>query len=149
MVTMFVDLTAAGVVQGRMWQSAAPWIDSVVATRPYWIVRTVSGLVLAAGFVSLLLGLTTGPRGRGPAGSGHRRRRASPQPRGDTATRARGRHGGLVIERPQRALRMSYIVASVAGVAFFALSVVLLGVWPKRVLDAQTQRPWARNTRWS
>jgi len=33
---------------------------------------------------------------------------------------------------------MSYLVASVAGVAFFALSVALLGVWPARVLDAQT-----------
>jgi cbb3-type cytochrome oxidase subunit 1 len=65
MVTMYVDLTAAGWLQARMWQSAAPWNDSVVATRPYWIVRTVSGLILAAGFVSLLLGLTTGPIGAG------------------------------------------------------------------------------------
>jgi hypothetical protein len=48
-----------------MWQSASPWIDSVVASRPYWIVRTGSGLILAAGFVSLLLGLTTGPAGAG------------------------------------------------------------------------------------
>ena len=30
-------------------------------------------------------------------------------------------------------------MASVAGVVFFAMSVVLLGVWPKRVLDAQTK----------
>lgn len=36
-----------------------------------------------------------------------------------------------------RALRMSYLVASVAGVAFFALSVGLLGVWPGRVLERQ------------
>ena len=41
--------------------------------------------------------------------------------------------------RPQRALRMAYVVASVAGVAFFVMSVVLLGVWPKRVLDEQTR----------
>ena len=65
MVTMFVDLTIAGVLQGRMWQTAAPWLDSIVATRPYWIVRVGSGLVLAAGFVSLLAGLTTGPIGAG------------------------------------------------------------------------------------
>jgi len=32
---------------------------------------------------------------------------------------------------------MSYIVASVAGVGFFVMSVALLGVWPKRVLDEQ------------
>jgi cbb3-type cytochrome oxidase cytochrome c subunit/mono/diheme cytochrome c family protein len=44
-----------------------------------------------------------------------------------------------VTDRPQRALRMSYLVASVAGIVFFAMSVVLLGVWPKRVLDAQTK----------
>lgn len=65
MVIMFVDLTIAGVMQGRMWQTAAPWLDSIVATRPYWLVRIVSGLILAAGFVSLLLGLTTGPVGAG------------------------------------------------------------------------------------
>jgi len=40
---------------------------------------------------------------------------------------------------PGRALGMSYLVASIAGVAFFAMSVVLLGYWPKRVLDEQTR----------
>ncbi|MGD9903929.1 MAG: cbb3-type cytochrome c oxidase subunit II [Vicinamibacterales bacterium] len=38
-----------------------------------------------------------------------------------------------------RALRMAYVVAGVCGVAFFALSVGLLGVWPARVLDAETE----------
>ena len=42
-------------------------------------------------------------------------------------------------ERPQRALHTSYLVASVAGVVFFAMSVALLGVWPKRVLEAQSK----------
>ncbi|MGE0040336.1 MAG: cbb3-type cytochrome c oxidase subunit II [Vicinamibacterales bacterium] len=37
-----------------------------------------------------------------------------------------------------RALRMAYVVASVAGVLFFALSVALLGEWPRRVLEAET-----------
>ena len=36
-----------------------------------------------------------------------------------------------------RALRMAYLVASVAGVAFFVMSVALLGVWPGRVLERQ------------
>lgn len=39
-----------------------------------------------------------------------------------------------------RALRMAYLVASLAGVGFFAMSVALLGVWPGRVLDEQTRR---------
>jgi cbb3-type cytochrome oxidase cytochrome c subunit len=35
---------------------------------------------------------------------------------------------------------MSYVVASVAGVAFFVMSVLLLGVWPGRVLEEQTRK---------
>lgn len=37
-----------------------------------------------------------------------------------------------------KAVRKAYLVASVAGVVFFALSVALLGYWPKRLIDAQT-----------
>jgi len=39
-----------------------------------------------------------------------------------------------------RFLRMSYLVASVGGVAFFAMSVLLLAVWPGRVLEEQTRK---------
>lgn len=38
--------------------------------------------------------------------------------------------------QPGRAVRMAYLVASVAGVAFFAMSVLLLGVLPMRALNA-------------
>ena len=41
--------------------------------------------------------------------------------------------------RVGRALGTSYLVASLAGVGFFAMSVFLLGYWPKQVLDAQTR----------
>lgn len=40
---------------------------------------------------------------------------------------------------PRQAIRTAYLVASVAGVVFFVLSVGLLGVWPARVLGQQTQ----------
>ncbi|NOT43657.1 MAG: c-type cytochrome [Acidobacteria bacterium] len=40
---------------------------------------------------------------------------------------------------PQSALRTAYLVASVAGVAFFALSVALLGAWPARMLRQQSE----------
>jgi cytochrome c oxidase cbb3-type subunit 2 len=43
-----------------------------------------------------------------------------------------------VSDRAGRVLRLSYLVASVAGVAFFTMSVVLLGVWPRRVLSDET-----------
>jgi cytochrome c oxidase cbb3-type subunit 2/cytochrome c oxidase cbb3-type subunit I/II len=34
---------------------------------------------------------------------------------------------------------MSYLVASVAGIVFFAMSMALLGLWPRRVLEAQAK----------
>lgn len=64
-VLMVVDLTIAGLVQSRLWQSGAPWLEAVVASRPYWVVRAHSAILLVGGFVSLLVGLTTGPRGAG------------------------------------------------------------------------------------
>jgi len=42
--------------------------------------------------------------------------------------------------RTGRVLRMSYLVAGVAGLGFFALSVLVLGVWPGRVLEDETRR---------
>ena len=42
-----------------------PWLESVRAAQPYWIVRTLSAVPISAGFIALLIGLTTGPRGGG------------------------------------------------------------------------------------
>jgi cytochrome c oxidase cbb3-type subunit 1 len=49
MVVMFVDLMAAGLVQGFLWRGLAPWEESVVFSVPFWAVRTASGLMIVAG----------------------------------------------------------------------------------------------------
>ncbi len=59
---MFLDLTAAGLVEAQLWSSKAPWLDSVRAVRGFWIFRTATGLPIIAGFVALLTGMTTGER---------------------------------------------------------------------------------------
>jgi cbb3-type cytochrome oxidase cytochrome c subunit len=41
--------------------------------------------------------------------------------------------------RAGHALRTAYLVTSIAGVAFFVMSVTLLGVWPGRVLERQVR----------
>ena len=64
-IVLVGDLTVAGLVQGRLWASGAPWLESVQASRPYWVVRAYSSILIAGGFISLLVGLTTGPRGAG------------------------------------------------------------------------------------
>lgn len=64
-ILMVTNLTIAGLVEARFWQSAAPWIESVRAAWPYWLGRTLSGVPIIAGFVLFLCGLTTGPKGAG------------------------------------------------------------------------------------
>ena len=64
-VAMVSDLTIAGLVETRLWQSAAPWLESVRAARPYWLIRTLTFGPIGAGFVLLLAGLVTGERGAG------------------------------------------------------------------------------------
>ena len=41
---MVIDLTVAGIVQGQLWQDGAPWIESLQASRPYWIIRSLSAI---------------------------------------------------------------------------------------------------------
>jgi len=59
LLVMFVDLTIAGLVEAHLWNSAAPWIDSVRAARPYWLVRALTFLPISLGFMALFGGLTT------------------------------------------------------------------------------------------
>lgn len=69
LVLMVVDLTIAGLVQGRLWANGAPWIESVQASRPYWTIRAHGAtLLVGGGFVALLVGLTTGARSGAVAG---------------------------------------------------------------------------------
>src|ERR1700739_1619587 len=59
---MVAALTIAGLVEAEVWQSSAPWIDSVRAVGSYWLVRTLSGLPILAGFLLFWIGLVTGPK---------------------------------------------------------------------------------------
>ncbi len=127
---MVVDLTLAGLVQGDLWLGGAPWLESVQASQPYWVLRSLSAIPIALGFVVLLFGLCSGLRGAGAAAA-----EAARLPREADREPAAG-HGRM--QDPARAVRMSYIVASVAGVAFFVFSVSLLGVLPRESLSRQS-----------
>ncbi|HET7892562.1 MAG TPA: cbb3-type cytochrome c oxidase subunit I, partial [Candidatus Sulfotelmatobacter sp.] len=59
---MVADLTIAGLVEAQVWQSSAPWIDSVRAAGSYWLLRTLSGLPIFAGFLLFWTSLVTGPK---------------------------------------------------------------------------------------
>ena len=64
LLVMFIDLTAAGIVQGKLWTSAAPWMDSVRSSQGYWLVRTLAALPILLGFVAFITGMVSGADGR-------------------------------------------------------------------------------------
>jgi cytochrome c oxidase cbb3-type subunit I/II len=121
---MFIDLTIAGLVQAELWQSGAPWLESVQQSRIYWHLRTGSALPITAGFVLLFYGLVSG----------------EPNAARKSLTAAMdsiARETAVTDLRPAPVLRMSYLVSISAAIVFFIVSIVLLGVLPGRVLDQQ------------
>lgn len=64
---MFLDLGLAGMFQGFYWASLQPWDVSVVGSQPFWIVRLIAGLAIAAGFVCFLINLFMTYINAGPA----------------------------------------------------------------------------------
>jgi len=125
---MVADLTIAGLVEAQVWQSSAPWIDSVRAVGSYWLVRTISGLPILAGFLLFWTALVTGPRS-------------------ETITSA----SSLVAAQDVVATRVvlpptdklistgwlsyAHVIAFGAGVGFFALSFLVLAILPGKELE--------------
>ncbi len=54
-VIMDIDLMCAGLVQGSLWKSLVPFIDTVTASKPYWWIRTLSGCAILVGEVCFLI----------------------------------------------------------------------------------------------
>jgi cytochrome c oxidase cbb3-type subunit 1 len=54
---MGLVLTAEGLTQGLMWMQGAEWLDSMVAIKPYWLVRTFTGISMDIGMTLLVINL--------------------------------------------------------------------------------------------
>ncbi len=110
---MVLDLTGAGLVQASLWQQHLPWIDSVRASQPYWVFRSVDGCLLLAGFVVYGISFFTGELNR-PAEVTV----ARPDPRTPS-------------ERPAGMwIGTAYGATFGAGLLFFVVSFLALGVYP-------------------
>lgn len=55
--TMGLVLTAAGLQQGFQWMNGTEWVDTVVWMKPYWLVRTLSGVSMDIGMSLLVVNL--------------------------------------------------------------------------------------------
>ncbi len=97
-------------------------MDSVRASAPFWLLRTVSGFVLLAGFFAVVAAMITG--------------------RVVAASPARAvEHGEPAPdEEPDRGFRLlenAYVLTGGAGLGLFAFSFVVLAIWPNRTLEEQ------------
>ena len=54
---MGLVLTMGGLMQGTMWMKGTEWLDTVVAMRPYWLVRTLAGISMDIGISLLVINL--------------------------------------------------------------------------------------------
>ncbi len=63
-VVMWVDLLAAGLVQGFLWRNPeVPWMESVNASQGFWWARILSGLAMLGGVICFALALYRTARG--------------------------------------------------------------------------------------
>ncbi len=119
---MVFDLTAAGLVEGQMWVSRAPWIDSVRAMYPFWLTRALSGLPIISAFVLFWISLLTGPRNA------------------SAPTSIAGSLPPAALHSAPSILGYAFVIAFVAGVGFFVFSFVVLGIIPAQQLQADINR---------
>ncbi|MFQ5589981.1 MAG: cbb3-type cytochrome c oxidase subunit I [Phycisphaerae bacterium] len=54
MLVMFSGLVIAGLVQGFQWRAPATWESSIIASFPFWYVRTAAGVMIIVGQLFLL-----------------------------------------------------------------------------------------------
>ena len=131
---MVVDLTIAGLVEAQVWQSSAPWIDSVRAVESYWLVRTLSGLPILAGFLLFWTSLVTGTMSSG----------AIPSAARGVASEDTGAFEDAspmsAIQRSTGWLSYAHVVAFGAGVGFFALSFLVLAIIPGKQLEIEIKQ---------
>ncbi len=58
--SMSLVLAAQGLQQGFMLMAGVAWIDSINAMRPYWWLRTLTGLAMDVGVSLLVLTMVKG-----------------------------------------------------------------------------------------
>src|SRR6266404_4986809 len=131
---MVTDLTIAGLVEAQVWQSSAPWIDSVRAVGSYWLVRTLSGLPILTGFVLFWISLVPGPRLSEAI--------VSETSRAASEDKAAFEDGSAASHEFSLTgwLSHAHVIAFGAGVGFFALSFLVLAILPGKELADQIKQ---------
>src|SRR6266566_153664 len=131
---MVTDLTIAGLVEAQFWQSSAPWIDSVRAVGSYWLVRTLSGLPILAGFLLFWTSLVTEPERSAAVPSAASRMASENMAAFENVSPTSDKLSSTGW------LSYAHVVAFGAGVGFFALSFLVLAILPGKELEDEIKQ---------
>src|ERR1700739_1785472 len=131
---MVTDLTIAGLVEAQVWQSSAPWIDSVRAVGSYWLVRSLSGLPILAGFFFFWALLAYGPTLSEASSSVVRRPAAEIKDADENVPEFSPEI------QSNGCFSYAQLVSFGAGVGFFALSFLVLAILPGKELADEIKR---------
>ena len=112
---MVADLTGAGLMQASMWRAHLPWIDSVRASQPYWLFRSLDGGFLVCGFLAFAASFFVGE----PVSA------AAASPLNITHLPESSK-----LSKADRWISTAYATTFGAGIVFFVISFVALGVVP-------------------
>lgn len=115
--TMVLGLTAQGFIQGTMLENGANFVDSVKAMQPWWVARTVVGLMM-----DVALGLM--------AYNFYKTVREGVPFEAETEELTGSLRQPIVMEPGKSWLESPSTVGIVAGMGFFSLAVMILGVIP-------------------
>ncbi len=71
-------LTLMGLIQGTMWEDSVDFVDSMVAMKPYWFIRTLSGMGMDIGIGMFMINMFMTARQPAPLPAGERARELAP-----------------------------------------------------------------------
>ncbi len=125
MIAMVSLLTAAGLSEARVWETALPWLDSVRAAKDFWMYRTFSAILIIGGFISLYTSFFTGTKNEITVSPSH--------------SVAEDVDNADASKVPKR-LSMAYAAAGIGGIGFFLLSFTVLAVIPGLALQKEIKR---------
>ncbi len=142
MISMVSLLTTVGLIEAKIWQTSLPWIESVRQAKDYWMMRTISAVLIGGGFIAMFASFFTGTaKAESAAAVSETSIETSTETSTETsAETSESRSEASPAAKLPKRLGMAYAAAGIGGIGFFVLSFGLLAVIPGFALQNEIAR---------
>ncbi|MCC6979435.1 MAG: cbb3-type cytochrome c oxidase subunit I [Candidatus Melainabacteria bacterium] len=146
MALMVSLLTAAGLIEARLWQTNLPWLESVRVAKDYWLFRSLTAILIGGGFISLLVAFVTGKstnellsESATDVSKLDEEQTAITKDETEVKVSETKPASQEQAALPKR-LGMAYAAAGIGGIGFFLLSFGILAIIPGFALQSEIAR---------